>query len=426
MKKVSVLYVTIGVVVSLVITGCQRAAQPADKTPAPAAAGFAAVAGEKGGQDQTGPYEVVADWPKPLSQLPGHEKWTFGAAQGIFAETPNRVFLLQRGELPSLDRPEEVPYPNVGPSISFPVTQTPWRNASVGPVASPGNQGSDGWNGWKGKMGVDARWEHCVLVVDANGNITEDWTKWDSLFRRPHSVTINPYDPEKHIWIVEDRNHVVYKFTHDGKQLVQTLGIKGTSGNDSTHFNRPTFLAWLPDGTMYVSDGYANTRVVKFDKDGKFLMAWGEKSTQANDTTPGTFNAVHGVQVDPTTRKVYVTDRENHRIQVFDENGKFLDQFSTGNPSTPQVLYLAADRSLWTADNITSKIVKFDIEGHYLYSWGSQGQWPGSFWNIHGMSVDSDGNLYVAEVNSGRFEKFRPRRGANPAFLVGQPVRSAS
>jgi hypothetical protein len=418
MKKISVLF-------ALTLAACRPAAQPAAQT-APPVQSLAAVPGERGGQDQTGPYDVVPDWPKPLSQLPGHEKWTFGAAQGIFAETPDRVFLLQRGELPNLERPEEKPYPAVGPSISFPVTQTPWRNASVGPLASPGNQGSDGWNGWKGKLGVDARWEHCVLVVDANGNITEDWTKWDSLFRRPHSVTINPYDPEKHIWIVEDRNHVVYKFTHDGKQLVQTLGVKGTSGNDSTHFNRPTFLSWLPDGTMYVSDGYANTRVVKFDKDGKFLMAWGEKSTNADDTTPGTFNAVHGVQVDPTTRKVYVTDRENHRIQVFDENGKFLDQFTTGKPSTPQVLYLAADRSLWTADNVTSKIVKFDLEGHYQYSWGSQGQWPGAFWNIHGMSVDPDGNLYVAEVNSGRFEKFRPRKGANPAFLVGQPIKSAS
>ncbi|HEY3159320.1 MAG TPA: hypothetical protein VGJ78_10205 [Vicinamibacterales bacterium] len=422
MRRSSILLMT----ACIALAACQKAQAPADPPASTTAPGVAAVAGERGGQDQTGPYEVVADWPKPLSQLPGHEKWTWGAAQGIFAETPNRVFLLQRGELPALDRPEEVPYPKVGPSISFPVTQTPFRNASVGPVASPGNQGSDGWNGWKGKLGVDARWEHCVVVVDANGTIIEDWTKWDSLFRRPHSVTMNPYDPEKHIWIVEDRNHVVYEFTHDGKELVQTLGVKGVSGNDSTHFNRPTFLSWLPDGTMFVSDGYANTRVVKFDKDGKFLMAWGEKSTTENDTAPGTFNAVHGVQVDPETRKVYVTDRENHRIQIFDENGKFLDQFSTGNPSTPQVLYLAADKSLWTADNVTSKIVKYDIEGHYQYSWGSLGQWPGAFWNIHGMSVDSDGNLYVAEVNSGRFEKFRPRKGANPALLVGQPVRSAS
>ena len=409
----------------LVIIGCQAAPKPAETTAPPTGTGIAAVAGERGGQDPTGPYEVVPDWPKPLSQLPGHEKWTWGAMQGVFAESPNRVFMLQRGELPLLERPKEVAYPTVGPSISFPVGQTPFRNASVGLLASPGNQGSDGWNGWNGKLGVDARWEHCVVVLDAEGNITEDWTQWDSLFRRPHSVTMNPYDPDKHIWIVEDRNHVVYKFTHDGKQLVQTLGVKGVSGNDSTHFNRPTFLAWLPDSTMFVSDGYANTRVVKFDKDGKFLMQWGEKSTSPNDTKPGTFNAVHGVQVDPMTRKVYVTDRENHRFQVFDENGKYLDQFSTGEPSTPQVLYLAADRNLWTADNDTSKIVKYDIEGHYLYSWGSKGEWPGALWNVHGMSVDSDGNLYLAEVNNGRLEKFRPRKGANPALLVGQPVRAA-
>ncbi len=181
--------VCVSVALWLVIIGCQTAPTPAETTAPPTFTGIAAVAGERGGQDPTGPYEVVADWPKPLSQLPGHEKWTWGAMQGIFAESPNRVFILQRGELPKLDRPQEVPYPKVGPGISFPVAQTPFRNASVGLLASPGNQGSDGWNGWKGKLGVDARWEHCVLVVDADGNITEDWTQWDSLFRRPHSVT---------------------------------------------------------------------------------------------------------------------------------------------------------------------------------------------------------------------------------------------
>src|SRR6185503_15732948 len=220
---------------------------------------------------------------------------------------------------------------------------------------------------------------------DANGTITEDWTKWDSLFRRPHSVTVNPYDPEKHIWIVEDRNHVVYEFTHDGKELVRTLGVKGVSGNDSTHFNRPTFLAWLPDGTMFVSDGYANTRVVKFDKDGKYLMAWGEKGNPPDDTRPGFFDAVHGVQVDPETRRVYVTDRSSHRIQTFDENGKFIDQFSTGSPSTPQMLLFSADKHLWVADNNTSKILKYDLDGHFLYSWGWGGDAPGGLWNVHGM-----------------------------------------
>jgi len=295
----------------------------------------------------------------------------------------------------------------------------------VGPVSSPGNSGSDGWNGWKGRLGVDARWEHCLFVVDAAGNIVEEWTQWDEIFRRPHSVFINPYDAEKHVWVVDDRQHAVYKFTNDGKQLVQTLGVKGVSGDDSAHFNRPTFLTWLPDSTLYVADGYANTRVVKFDKDGKFLTTWGQKGTPPNDTRPGTFDAVHGVVVDPDTRRVYVTDRSSARIQVFDENGTYLDQFPTGSPSTPQVLYMSADKHLWIVDNDTSKVIKYTTDGRYVYSWGSRGDWPGALWNVHGMSVDQEGNLYLAEVNNGRAQKFRPRPGADQALIVGKPVRSA-
>jgi len=382
-------------------------------------ASFAAIPGEKGGQDVTGPYEVVADWPKPLSQLPGHETWTWGSMQSIFAESPNRVLILMRGDLPKLDRPQEVAYPAAGPSLSFPVPGAPFRNASLGQVASPGAAG------WQGKLGVDARWEHCLMAIDANGNITEQWTQWDSRFRHLHEITINPYDPQKHIWVVDDMGHAVYKFTNDGKQLVQTLGTPYEAGADDKHFARPTFLAWLPDSTLYVADGHVNTRVVKFDKDGKYLMSWGQKSTPPNDTRPGYFDNVHGVVIDPQTRRVYVTDSANRRIQVFDENGKFLDQFTTGRPSIPYFLYRAADGYLWVADNATSKIVKFDQEGHFLYSWGSQGEWPGAMWGPHGLSVDQQGNLYMAEVGNGRAQKFRPRAGANPDFVVGQPVRAA-
>jgi hypothetical protein len=74
---------------------------------------------------------------------------------------------------------------------------------------------------------------------------------------------------------------------------------------------------------------------------------------------------------------------------------------------------------------LTAKIIKFDMDGHLFYEWGSQGDWPGALWNVHGMSVDQEGNLYLAEVNNGRAEKFRPRAGANPALLVGKPVYSA-
>jgi len=379
----------------------------------------AAITGEKNTQDVWGPYEVVPDWPKPITSLPGHEKWTWGAVESVFAESANRVFILERGEIPAMKRPEEVPYPKVGPSISFPVSQLPFRNASVGPVTAAGNPV------WDGKLGVDARWEHCIVVVDANGNMIEDWTKWDSMLKRPHYVTINPYDPDKHVWVVDDQGHAIYEFTHDGKQLVKTLGTPNRPGNDEKHFNRPTFINWLPDGTMFVTDGYGNTRVVKFDKDGKFLMTFGQPSNPPDDMRPSVFKDVHGVVFDPTTHRVFVTDRADHRIEIFDENGKFLDQWSTGKPSTPQFLYMAADRSVWIADGTTAKIIKFDLDGHYLYSWGSQGDWPGALWNVHGMSVDPDGNLYLAEVNNGRAEKFRPRPGANPALLIGQRMRAA-
>jgi hypothetical protein len=378
----------------------------------------AAIAGEKNTQDIWGPYEVVPDWPKPITSLPGHEKWTWGAVESVFAESANRVFILERGEIPAMKRPEEVPYPKVGPSISFPVSQLPFRNASVGPVTAAGNPV------WDGKLGVDARWEHCIVVVDANGNQIEDWTKWDSMLKRPHYITINPYDPDKHVWVVDDQGHAIYEFTHDGKQLVKTLGTPNQSGNDEKHFNRPTFINWLPDGTMFVTDGYGNTRVVKFDKDGKFLMTFGQPSNPPEDMRPSVFKDVHGVVFDPPTHRVFVTDRADHRIEIFDENGKFLDQWSTGKPSTPQFLYMAADRSVWIADGTTAKIIKFDLDGRYLYSWGSQGDWPGALWNVHGMSVDPEGNLYLAEVNNGRAEKFRPRPGANPALLVGQRMRA--
>ena len=109
--------------------------------------GFAAVPGERGGWDLTGPYEVVRDWPKPLAQLPGHDQWTFGAMEGVFAETADRVFFVQLGELPLLTRPPVRALPDVGPSLSFPVGQVPFRHASQGQFASPPGGGGPGPTG---------------------------------------------------------------------------------------------------------------------------------------------------------------------------------------------------------------------------------------------------------------------------------------
>ena len=273
------------------------------------------------------------------------------------------------------------------------------------------------------QLGVDAKWEHCIVIADANGNIVETWTQWDKLLRRPHSVYISPYDPEKHVWIVDDNMQVIYKFTNDGKQLVQTIGTPEQEGADATHFNRPTFMDWLPDGTFFVSDGYTGTRVAKFDKDGKFVKDWGIKGNPPNETRPGYMNNVHGVAVDPVSRRVFVNDRNNHRVQVFDENGKFQYSWKIdADPSSLHLLYIGADRNIWTFDRSTHKLLKYDQQGHLLYAWGTLGMFPGALWGVHGMSVDQEGNLYVAEVDNGRVQKFVPKPGARPEFLVSKPV----
>jgi DNA-binding beta-propeller fold protein YncE len=340
---------------------------------------------QKGGEEETGPYEVAANWPQPIAA----QGYVWGSQGGVFAESANRVYLLNRGEL---KLPEKLP---------------------------------NNFNGYYGSIGSASRSEsapdvmrNCIVVVDAKGKMLESWTQWDHLFeggRGPHTIKISPYDPQRHVWVVDDMRQEIFEFTNDGKKLVTTLGVAGVAGEDDKHFGRPTDIAWLKDGTFFVSDGYTNTRVVKFDKDGKFLMAWGTKGTE-----PGQFRTPHSIATDPDARRVYVADRTNGRIQVFDENGKFLDQWP--NIRSAYHIFVTADHHLWIADGVTDKFLKYDLNGKLLYSWGTHGTFPGAFWAVHQFSVDADGNLYAAETFGGRTQKFVPKAGADSAKLVGKPV----
>ena len=290
-----------------------------------------AVPGAVGFLDPTGPYEVVPGWPKDLSTLPGNEKWTFGAGQGVFAESPDRVYYIQRGQLPVLPQAggrRGNPLPQIGPNLIFPVAGM-WRNATqASPPGALEVNGKVGDDSDAGKAGVDFLWENCIVVINRNGDIIETWKQWDKMLRRPHSVYISPYDPQKNVYIVDDYRHAIFKFTNDGKTLLKTIGEPNVHASDDKHFYRPTFMAFQADGSYYVADGYANTRVVKFDKNDNYVTAWGERGEAGKETRPNYFNNVHGVGVDPGTRQVYVNDRGNRRIQVFDENGKFIRMWS--------------------------------------------------------------------------------------------------
>ena len=429
-----VLALAVGLAAGIPLGGRMLSSSP-EMAPEATSVGFAAVPDAIGAEDLFGPYDVVQDWPKGVESLPGHEDWTSGAAQGIFAESPDRVYLLARGELPNLDRPPYTKLPELGPSVQFPIGGLPWRSHTQTAIPGAGGGGGDAASGletWRNAvggrvLGVDARWEHCLVVVDGDGNIIEEWTQWDDMFKRPHSVYISPYDAEKHVWAVDDHSHAIYKFTNDGQELVQTIGTKDVLGADGTHFNRPTFMAWDDDGSFYVADGYNGTRVAKFDADGNFLFDFGMAGDNSGEETrPGYMNNVHGVAVDVETGRVFVNDRRNHRFQIFDENGQYVSEWGISQrPSSIHLIQIGQDRNIVGFDQGTQKLLKWDLEGRLMYSWGTAADLQGSLWGIHGISTDQEGNLYTAGVNSGRFNKFTPRAGANPAYMVGKPVYSA-
>src|SRR5438128_9772516 len=156
------------------------------------------------------------------------------------------------------------------------------------------------------------------------------------------------------------------------------LGTKGSAGTDRSHFNLPTDVAFAPNGDLYVSDGYGSARVVKFSRDGKYLLEWG---TRGNG--PGQFGLPHNVVVD-AQGKVYVTDRDNQRIEVFDANGQFLSQWTgTGGVSG---LAITNDQRIWTGG------VLRDRDGNVL------GQLPGNPGG-HGVAVTESGEVYIAQLS---------------------------
>lgn len=207
-------------------------------------------------------------------------------------------------------------------------------------------------------------------------------------------------DPADNIWATDIVNHTVTQFAPDGKVLL-TLGEKGIAGDDSRHFDKPTDIAFALNGDFFVSDGYGNSRVVKFEKSGKFLLAWGKKGTGE-----GEFNTPHAIRLD-SKGNLFVGDRENDRVQVFDQNGKFLRTFGG---FAPFGLFITPDDSLFVADGRAHKVMKMTLEGKVLETIGKMGPEPGHFFLPHGIAVDKEGAIYVTEINGKRVQKFIPEK----------------
>ena len=295
-------------------------------------------------------YEVVRDWPA----LPaGH---TLGLCAGVGVDSHNNVFVFHRnGRAWTTPFPEE---PLAGPTVS---------------------------------------------VLDGHtGQLLSEWGAGE--FVMPHGLTL---DREDNVWLTDVARQQVFKYTHEG-HLLMTLGERGVPGADHAHFNLPTDVAVLPDGSFYVSDGYRNTRVVKFDAAGHYEFEWGGKGAG-----PGQFNLPHGIAVDRDGR-VYVCDRSNARLQVFDPHGKFLAEWKSDTIGRPYGVSIAPDGHIFLIDGgeqganapKRGKVVELDPEGQVISTFGSYGSEPGQFKLGHDIAVGPDGAVYVAEGSGARVQKF--------------------
>ncbi len=249
------------------------------------------------------------------------------------------------------------------------------------------------------------RGDRPILCFDGDsGEIVMSWG--DGLFESAHGLDV---DDQYNVWVTDVQRHQVFKFSHEGK-LLMTLGEKGVPAWDETHFNQPTDVAVASSGYVYVSDGYGNHRIVKFSGDGKFLLEWGKEGDQ-----PGEFGLPHGITVD-TKGRVYVADRSNARIQVFDSDGSFLHQWKSTELGRPWGLEAGSDDYLYVADggdpspklHDRDRGLKLDFRGNILAKWGSFGSYDGQFYWAHDIAVAENGDVYVTDVNHGmRVQKFK-------------------
>lgn len=250
------------------------------------------------------------------------------------------------------------------------------------------------------------RGTHPVTVFDRHGSFLSAWG--EGLFRFAHSIYI---DKENYIWTSDCYCHVVMKFTQSG-ELVQTFGTRGVPGTTyyGEPFNMPTGVATSPSGSVFVSDGYGNYRVQKFSPDGRHLLSWGGPGT-----APGRFALVHYLDIDGKGN-VYVCDRENGRVQIFDESGAYLSEWT--GLQFPAKIYVKGDVAyvIEQGEELTcGRVSIFSLDGGLLSRWtDDESKETGLTGIAHGIAVDSRGDVYVAELNPNLYSNIPPRLGGKP------------
>lgn len=264
-----------------------------------------------------------------------------------------------------------------------------------------------GSRAWKEPMYTDKIMENTISEFDAQtGELLNSWGS--NRFIMPHGLEI---DQKGQIWVTDVGLHQVLKFSADG-ELLMTLGEAQVPGNDAFHFNLPTDVAVAADGSFYVSDGYGNSRIVKFSSDGTYLFEWGTLGKEL-----GAFIIPHGIDLD-SDGNVYVADRENNRIQKFDANGNYITHWQ--NKTTDQLYSVVVDKTNGKVFGIDyfiykdtiqgSDIFRFDLDLNLEIQWGRSGNYKGPKTRFHDIVTAKDGTLYTGDILNNTVQKFNLKK----------------
>lgn len=226
--------------------------------------------------------------------------------------------------------------------------------------------------------------------VDKEGGLVREWG--DQIAQWAHSVRV---DREGYLWTVDGQGHEIKKWSADGRELLLSLGEFGVSGDGPYHFNRPTDVAVATNGDIFVSDGYGNSRIVRYDREGRFIMEWGRSGSGTRE-----FDIPHSITIDSRGR-ILVADRENDRVQVFDVKGTLLDSLT--HVGRPYGVYVTEEDLLYVADLPGATVWIVDLDSGEIVGnvEGTDG--------IHWVAVDPLGNVYTASVRYTYAKKYVPQ-----------------
>ena len=364
----------------------------------------------KGGDGRYGEYTTAAnDWWKPgddhgtpesCRANPKAACWAWGQVSGNVAVNSNRILVGITGDV----------------------------NVAEGAAGDP-----------------SCRRKNYIVGVNGNGEQIENWVQWDTMVAFPHQLYVSPYDPEQNIWIVDrgggcagkDIHEQIFKFSNDGKQILVRMYDPQSRQTDAEvlenqppgpfDFGQASTLAFLPNGDILLGDGYQNGRIARYNAKGEFISDFGTPGKG-----PGQFDLVHGVAVDKQHR-IYVSDRDNNRIQIFQEDGTLIEEWP--DIQGPTGIYIDDREHVWVLSTTLNGVAEYTLDGQLMQHFGAycctRGGFEGGLSRPHQMSRDELGNIYISNYDpgpdvgqlGGYITKYSPRPDADPDMIVGPPLK---